>query len=438
MGNAEESRRPAPAPEHYVPEAEPRPPRGPHEAEAFLLDLDEAVRVHARKPGSARECAASIHRILCDILEYECGTAHLLAAIGPLFHRLAIGGGFLRMFIDLFWRSDAVARGKQVAVFEPEHASAQLRFIAHWYQRRVRTLARLVTAPGEDDIPYGLHLLGVRHDVRRFGTSGFEVDAAVCMAGRAGKPLWIKVFVLERRTRVRTRKGWESWTDCVDTLFGGGAPQGAEFCAAVPFVPDGERLIVDGLKLFVPYAALGLGRGRRFIELQAMLCEADGNVIVSAERADNFTVRPGDETAAPVPSPQSVGLWERSAVRGDHLARARVYRGGRRGAERIEAAFDLSLACDSDDQVTVTCALINTGGFILHDSSSGQPLEERMLLGISSPFMWWRGLVFGFGVELIDRAEIDPSNPVVLAEIRVSGEDGKVRCGTILSSRLEK
>lgn len=336
----------------------------------------------------------------------------------------------------------------------------ELTMLLKWYVKRKMSLTGLEVhhsrgldvSPSEGAQPSGeeddaLFALEVMHDHQVFAAKGCFVSCGLRLVGHDGQPLWLRVSARWDGQPVAARPAWSSWTDpggdgAVEVL---GERQ--PFCSLVPIRPNAQRIIIDDIRAFVPYAALDLPPGRCDIELHVAVIDNEGREVLSASRPESICI-PGREAGAPaVPAPHSAGMWPHDVVSGDRLSDLRISSGHKvvAGWERhtVSAQFDLSLFMHAGESVLLECRFLDAKGNVVELSSLGIPYvaseldgpaelvssyRYRRVLHPRGAWAHYRALCVDIPVEFL---LLDPGSHALTCEIVAVSSDDRVLCGDI-------
>jgi hypothetical protein len=338
----------------------------------------------------------------------------------------------------------------------------ELVMLLKWYVRRKMSLFALEVEVGDEysllesgspvlnddrDLIYGLDVL---HDHQVFGVKGCLLTCGLRLLGRDGEALWLRVSLLNDGKPVMARPDWSSWTDPGGAGFVGGEavqvlPEIAQFCSLVPIRPNSQRLIIDQVCAFVPYAALQLSPGRSEVEVVATVIDGEGREVLSVARSENICVPQRQLSLAPVPAPHSLGMWPHDVVSGDKISELTVAAGFKvvAGWERhsISVAFDLSLFMHAGESVMLECRFVNSRGDIVELSSLGMPFvaselnvaveslssyRYRRVLHPRGAWALYQGLCIDIPVEFL---LLNSGTHEITCELVVVSTDERVLCG---------
>jgi hypothetical protein len=332
----------------------------------------------------------------------------------------------------------------------------ELTMLLKWYVKRKASLTGLevhhsrkadlasdaVLLSGEED--NAIFSFEVMHDHQVFASKGCFVSCGLRLVGHDGQPLWLRVSVRASGEPVRARPGWSSWTDPGGE---GVASDDTQFCSLVPIRPNAQRLIIDDIRAFVPYAALDLPPGRSDIQLYVAVIDDDGREILSAAKPESICVPPREALASGVPAPHSIGMWPHDVVSGDRISDLRVASGHKvvAGWERhtVSAQFDLSLFMHAGESVLLECRFVDSKGNVVELSSLGIPYvaaelggavesvssyRYRRVLHPRGAWAVYRGLCVDIPVEFL---LLEPGTHSLTCEVVVVSSDDRILCGDI-------
>jgi hypothetical protein len=452
--------------------------------QAFIAPLEEEIRkagkyrVRARRthPGSVSKVAELVLSVIRQIASRETGIFSLDPNVPLLLSTLYAGSVEVAIVSGLVRRAQAtlsaIASDEREALSSGSRASAgrgsweydvgreldELTMLLKWYVRRKTSLAGIeidtltqgfhqdsliVSDHEEQDALFGFEVL---HDNQVFGAKGCFVTCGLRLVGHDGQPLWLRVSVKWNGSPVSVRREWSTWTDPGGS---GGAfevvPDNSPFCSLVPIRPNAQRLVIDDIRAFVPYAALDLPSGRCDVELVVSVVDNDGREIVSASRPDSICIPPRELVGLHVPAPHSVGMWPHDVVSGDRISDLNVSTGFKvvAGWERrtISVRFDLSLFMHAGESVLLECRFINERGEIVELSSLGIPYvaselnvpvesvssyRYRRILHPKGAWSHYRGLCIDIPVEFL---LLNPGNHSLTCEVVIVSDDDRILCG---------
>jgi hypothetical protein len=213
----------------------------------------------------------------------------------------------------------------------------------------------------------------------------------------------------------------------------------------VPIRPNAQRIVIDELRAFVPYAALDLPSGRCDVELVLSVIDGDGREVLSASRPYSICVPRRELVGTHVPAPHSVGMWPHDVVSGDKISDLRVSSGYKvvAGWERrtVSVQFDLSLFMHAGESVLLECRFIDEKGEIVELSSLGIPYvaselnvpvesvssyRYRRVLHPRGAWAHYRGLQIDIPVEFL---LLQSGTHNLTCEVVIVSADERILCG---------
>ncbi len=452
--------------------------------QAFIAPLEEEIRRSAKYRGRARRAssvavskvAELVLKIVRQITHRETGLFALDPNVPLLLSTLYAGSVEASIVSGLVRRAQVAVTAISLEEREGKtrvkgssptvHASFdydigreldELTMLLKWYVRRKMSLAGLEVdqmAKGnpsdgylepsfdEEDALFGFEVL---HDHQVFGTKGCFVTCGLRLVGHDGQPLWLRVSMRWNGRAVSARPDWASWTDPGSSEACEVVPEHADFCSLVPIRPQAQRLVIDDIRAFIPYAALDLPSGRCDVELVVSVVDNDGREIVSASRPDSICVPRRELVGAHVPAPHSVGMWPHDVVSGDKLSDLRVTSGYKvvAGWERrtVSVQFDLSLFMHAGESVLLECRFIDDKGEIVELSSLGIPYvaselnvpvesvssyRYRRVLHPRGAWAYYRGLQIDIPVEFL---LLSAGTHALTCEVVIVSADERILCG---------
>lgn len=450
--------------------------------QAFIAPLEEEIRkagkyrVRARRtnPASVSKVAELVLSVVRQVTHKETGLFSLDPNVPLLLSTLYAGSVEASIVSGLVRRAqsaltaiamderDALSSGRKSEgrgswEYDIGRELDELTMLLKWYVRRkislsgieIDTLTQGLSHDGpahfdqeEHDALFGFEVL---HDHQVFGAKGCFVTSGLRLVGHDGQPLWLRVSVRWNGAPVAVRQEWASWTD----PGGSGAfevvPENSPFCSLVPIRPNAQRLVIDDIRAFVPYAALDLPSGRCDVELVVSVVDNDGREIVSASRPESICIPRRELIGFHVPAPHSVGMWPHDVVSGDKISDLSVTTGYKvvAGWERrtISVQFDLSLFMHAGESVLLECRFINEKGEIVELSSLGIPYvaselnvpvesvssyRYRRILHPKGAWSHYRGLCIDIPVEFL---LLNPGSHTMTCEVVIVSSDERILCG---------
>lgn len=454
------------------------------ELRSFVAPLEERVRkayrFRARKYHGVVSAHAKVAELVLDtirrIAHRETGVFNLEAPLTRLLSALCAGSVEAGIVTGLARRAHkalAVRDALQREVIRVGGASAprasrglsydvgreldELVMLLRWYVRRkmsmsaleVETLGGVSLVDSLDgierddrDVLFGCEVM---HDHRVFGTRGCLLSAGMKLVGRDSQLLWLRVSLRWKGQPVMARQEWSSWTDPSDGAAVELLSRDTPFCSLVPIRPHAQRLVIDEIRAFVPYAALDLPSGRCDVEIVAAVIDGRGEEVVSLVRPETICVPQSELTGRVVPSPHSVGMWPHDVVSGDKISEFQVVSGFKivAGWERhsISVHFDLSLFMHAGEAVTLECRFLDGKGSIVELSSLGIPFvateanvavesvssyRYRRVLHPKGAWAVYQGLCIDIPVEFL---QLTPGMHDITCELIIVSADDRILCG---------
>jgi hypothetical protein len=454
------------------------------ELRAFVGPLEERVRkayrFRARKYHGVASAQAKVAELVLDtirrIAHRETGVFNLEAPLTKLLSVLYAGSveagivtGLTRRAQKALAVRDALQRevvragggvsprASRGLSYDVGRELDELVMLLRWYVRRkmsvsaleletlgsVALLDALDTADRDDrDVLFDCEVM---HDHQVFGTRGCLLSAGLKLVGRDSQLLWLRVSLRWRGQSVKARPEWSSWTDPGDGSDVEILSNDAPFCSLVPIRPHAQRLVIDEIRAFVPYAALDLPAGRCDVEIVAAIVDGSGHEVVSIVRPETVCVPQSELASRVVPSPHSVGMWPHDVVSGDKISEFQVVSGFKvvAGWERhsISVHFDLSLFMHAGEAVTLECRFLDGKGSIVELSSLGIPFvaaeanvavesvssyRYRRVLHPKGAWALYQGLCIDIPVEFL---QLVPGMHDITCELIIVSSDDRILCG---------
>lgn len=451
--------------------------------QGFISPLEEEIRRANRYRSRERrhslvaqtKVADLVLRVVREVAHRETGIFDLEPHLPQLLSALYAGSvevgivnGLVRRAQKILSTHDVLERSRGTRrVDDSERARAgaydtsreldELTMLLKWYVRRKMSLAALeieisgnssmldsdgAVSRDEHDALYGLEVM---HDQQVFGTKGCVLACGLRLVGRDGQPLWLRVEVKCHGEAVVVRSAWSSWTDPgsgeeVEVL-----SQEMPFCSLVPIRPNAQRLIIDEVRAFVPYAALELPVGRCDIEFVISVIDGDGDEILTTTRPESICVPRRDGVPFVAPAPHAAGMWPHDVVSGDKISELSVTSGFKMvaGWERhsVSVQFDLSLFMHAGESVMLECRFVDKKGDIVELSSLGIPFvaselnvpvesvssyRYRRVLHPKGAWAFYRGLSIDIPVEFL---LLEPGAHDLTCELVIASSDDRVLAG---------
>jgi hypothetical protein len=457
-----------------------------HALQEFIAPLEEEIRkagrYRARSRRSGRGAFAKVANLVLTVVRKVAHRETGMFALDPnvplLLSTLYAGSVEASIVAGLVRRAQAViaqveqeeregllhggvVRSSAEAAAGQEYDIAreldELTMMLKWYVRRKMSLAGLeidslrrgeghdgaaVAYSDEEDALFGFEVL---HDNQVFGAKGCFVTCGLRLVGHDSQPLWLRVSVRWNGGPVAVRPEWGSWTDPGGTASIEIVSESAPFCSLVPIRPQAQRLVIDDIRAFVPYAALDLPAGRCDVELCVSVIDNDGRELLSAARNESICVPRRELVVGNVPAPHSVGMWPHDVVSGDRISELRVSSGYKvvAGWERhtISVLFDLSLFMHAGESVLLECRFLDNRGEIVELSSLGIPYvaselnvpvesvssyRYRRILHPRGAWAHYRNLCIDIPVEFL---LLQAGTHNLTCEVVIVSADDRVLCG---------
>lgn len=452
--------------------------------QSFVAPLEEVVRkagkyrVRGRRPGNgpAGKVAELVLSTIRSITHRETGVFSMEPNVPLLLSALYAGSVEASIVAGLARRAqgvlNAIALDEREGHLRKTHGSSASRVVSEydigreldeitmllkWYARRKMSIAgldvdhlarggalndRLESSFDEGDALFGFEVL---HDQQVFGAKGCFVQCGLRLIGHDGQSLWLRVSVRWNGSPVAVRSAWGTWMDSAGSGFCEVVPKDAPFCSLVPIRPNAQRLVIDEIRAFVPYAALDLPSGRCDVDLVVSVVDSEGREVISASRPESICVPRSELIGAHVPAPHSVGMWPHDVVSGDKIADLRVSSGYKviAGWERhtVSVEFDLSLFMHAGESVLLECRFIDSKGEVVELSSLGIPYvasernvpvesvssyRYRRVLHPRGAWSHYRGLSIDVPVEFL---LLQPGAHMLTCEVVIVSSDERILCG---------
>jgi hypothetical protein len=462
-----------------------------HELREFVAPLEKRVREcfkyrskrYRNAPRAQRRVAQLVLEVLRQLAYRETGVFNLEVPVLPLLSVLCAGGvevgivnGLARRAAKALAQYDTLEResyaddNREVSStrslrYDTSRELDELLMLLKWYVKRKTSLLTLELDQAqvykaldgreigldeyerESDSIFGVNLI---HDHQLFGVKGFLLGCGLRLYGRDGEALWLRVSLFKDGEPVMVRPNWSTWSDPVG---GGGAagsvmllPEEAVFCSLVPIRPNSQRLVIDEVRAFVPYAALRLPVGRSDLLVVTSVLDGAGREVLSASRIESICVPHSQLALSPVPAPHSLGMWPHDVVSGDQISDLSVFAGYKvlAGWERhsISVSFDLSLFMHAGEGVMLEVRFVDDSGRGIELSSLGVPFiaselnvavesissyRYRRILHPKGAWALYHGLCIDIPVEFL-QLEAGRQHDIICELVIVSGDE-RVLCG---------
>ena len=451
--------------------------------ELFVAPLEAEIkrcqRFRARKFRTKVKVQARVADLVIDtvrqIAHRETGIFSIDAPLHQLLSLMCAGSveggivtGLIRRAQKALQKRDGVERERgrsdeRVSVqqrglsYDISRELDELSMFVKWYVRRKMSLADLqinlkdtvpvVNADGglfedEGDVAFGLDLM---HDHQVFGVKGCLLSCGLRLIGRDGQALWLRVSVERDGKEIPVRSQWSSWCDPAGGNDIEVLPAKSSFCSLVPIRPNSQRLVIDEIRAFFPYAALDLEDGRQEVDVVLSVIDEDGEDIICVSRPESLCIPSSTNMGPVVPAPHALGMWPHDVVSGDKISEFSVVSAYKlvAGWERnsITVQFDLSLFMHAGESVTLECRFVNDQGEVVELSSLGVPYvaselnvavesvssyRYRRVLNPKSAWALYQGLCIDVPVEFL---QLDAGTHDITCELVIVSEDERILCG---------
>jgi len=268
-----------------------------------------------------------IFEIVTGMVRREVGTAVLEDGMAIFLHQMWGGGVELRVLTGLYYKTKfAVTQNASSGArtdSELKMMAEDCERVVRWYgQRKVSLLVigEEFSRSRDEDLIFGLRVLHDRLSLS--GAKGIEVVCGVRLSGRANSELWLKAQFREGKKLLKTKEG--TYID-KPGFWLSSCPKVAKVAGVAPLCPPSHRCIIDELRMFVPYSAIGLSPGKQTLEVVASVGERGSDPFLTRSDAHNFYI-PAEigNTVDEIPSPQICGIWQQDFSHGDVIRCATV------------------------------------------------------------------------------------------------------------------
>lgn len=405
----------------------------------FMTSVRERIEQLTRTDITPKQLARDVLAILRQIIREDSDHTTHEDALESLFHRLYCEPSMRGLFIDLHNRGCAVLHSATSPgiEFDKDQVAHDLEEIVSWYQRRKSSLALLSAqdASSRDDSLFGLKIF---HDRTFLGVEGFEVSCGLRLLGHRGRDLWFKVFLRAHGEFVHIKPEWKHWTDDTETFVRSGVSpvqsrEVGRVAGILPLEPSGQRVILDSVRCFIPYAALGLDAGRHDVLVEAGVYDALGKRFVFSSQPERISM-PSDGEVKPIPSPQSMGLWSFNPGTGDAFSHTRVGHGYREdNREVLTVTTNLDLLGHRGEILQTECRFMRMNGDPV-ESASRAYMEPDGTFVYRSELVATKDITryFDRTVEIPMTAfSLDEGDHELLCTLSIIGAGKKIICGAL-------
>lgn len=451
------------------------------ELQAFIAPLEDDVRrAHKYRAKDRRasivaqgKVAELVLRVIREIAHRETGIFALephLPQLLSLLHAGSVEAGIVSGLVrraqkaiaarDSFEREggqqSVISAAARSGIYDVSRELDELTMLLKWFVRRKMSLASLeleslleghlletnhIHPRDDQEVLYGVEVL---HDHQMFGTKGCLVSAGLRLVGRDGQLLWLRVSVSCQGRAVPARPEWSTWSDPsgeVDEII----TDAAAFCSLVPIRPNAQRVVVDEIRAFIPYAALNLPAGRCEVDFVISVVDGAGCEVLGCVKTESICVPQRELRVHSAPAPHTVGMWPHDVVSGDKISEFQVNSGFVcvAGWERhsVSVQFDLSLFMHAGESVMLECRFVDSKGEIVELSSLGIPFvasemnvavesvssyRYRRVLHPKGAWAFYRGLAIDIPVEFLQLA---PGSHELMCELVIASSDERILCG---------
>ncbi len=403
----------------------------------FAFSLESHFQELLESSPSSKQVAREALAILQQLVRVEVRSYSLADGLELFLHKLFADTTISRTIKDLYNDARAVLRNARSATFEIERAKIEIEEILNWYVKRKESLLKIGFSEEEADRIFNVAIL---QDRKFSGSSGCELSFGLRLIGHAHEQLWAKLFVRKNGELVASRGNCHLWVDDHKSPINSGAVRDVA-CAVVPILADSQRILIDAVKIFLPYAALDLAAGRTELEFEVVVFNGLGERILATLVNDNIAI-PDQLSSWVPPSPQSMGLWATDVVTGDAISNLKISKGYRRMGQThqiVSIGFDLALFSREADSVFVECRFTDLDGGLV---------ESRVaaLADLNSAFFYRKEIYPRYpisrfyGLELqfpLAALALDKGNNQLLFEVSVLLPNNRIICGAVERCELE-
>lgn len=315
---------------------------------ALLDRLEHRVESLFVSSAVPKELAFETLTILRCLVRNEVPNETIERAIALFFDQVWGDAVMFDLVFNLYNKAKLVAFAKgeyeEIPSFSASEAAQSLMELLSWYRRRrasIRFLDEQVEFTNEGALIFDMKIL---HDREYAGARGCEVSCGLVLVGRPNETVWFKVFLRNKRRFVTVRANWESWGGSAQTFLLTDLSHNDRVAALVPVECSTQRLLIDNISAFIPYASLQLAEGVADLAFEAQLCDSSGRDLVSEKRQETVYLSAGLETETAVPSPHALGIWPRDFVAGHQIKNLKVEIGESPESRQVDEI--ISVSCD--------------------------------------------------------------------------------------------
>lgn len=324
--------------------------------------------------------------------------------------------------------------------FELMKVSSAMQEILTWYIERSSNLENLVDEEGFHSNYDRIFNLKVFHDQKRHHFLGLEVLAGLALYGRAGQNLWFKVFIKENGEYILPHVDWNSWIDDTEVFTSKPLDEDVAISGIVPISPQTQRLMIDRLSVFIPYAALDLSPGKHEVEVEICLFNEKGDKLLTASSEEVLSVSRSYRSHRPAVSEQALGIWSKDYITGDCINDLEVaciqQPSSSLLGDLIKINFDFEIYNRLNESLFIEVRFYNSGGALIkttNEKDSDQFAAVRHEIYVDE-------IIFKrYGLELaVPRIQlnVEDEDHSISCEICMLSHENKVLCGVLQSFTL--
>lgn len=407
--------------------------------ERFSVALDDALTILALIQDDQIQYATRAARVLREILRRETGQLSVEGGVDEFCVRTVAPAATRELIRSLQAKFVALQAGTEFSSQDISDFSNMLRHFAEWYVARCRTLSYIKQVEQisfADQAPFcRLFNLRLHHDVRHAGVVGMMVSAGLVVVGYRGDTLWLRALLSDGRSYVCARPEWTSWTDN-GTALQLVEHQQPRFALLQPVEPEQHHLLVDQLRMFVPYHALEIGERRRSYQLQLAVCDSSFRELEDLE-CETVLWRPVDEVHS-IPSPHSLGVWASDPLTSDRVEvqDMRLSYGGNSQGAILVLMTDLQVSNHAAKTCSLQCRLLGRDGEALEFEYAGQAKTGLLNLHSFQPQTSIANYSAVRSELQLPLEQPDLLEQIYSCEVLLLGHDRRVICGTVVPCRF--
>jgi hypothetical protein len=277
--------------------------------------------------------------------------------------------------------------------------------------------------------------LKVFHDNKHHGFMGMEVLAGLVLYGRAGQNLWLKVFVKESGEYILPHVDWNSWIDDTEIFTMKPVDKDVALSGIIPVSPQTQRLMIDRLRVFIPYSSLDLSPGKHEVEVECCLFNEKGDRLLSASSAEVLSVARNYKITKSLISEQAIGIWAKDYVSGDGIDDLEVVclqqPNGDWLGDLIKITFDFEIYDKLGQSLFVEVRFYNSHGALVKTSNSQ---EKDQYMAMRSEVYIDEIIFKRYALELVVpriQLNIDDDDRNLSCEVCLLSNENKVLCGML-------